>query len=166
MIRIQALCLALLATPALCQEEAPERRLVVEPASLELAIGDSAQLRARVVDADGQDLDEDVFFFSRSRDVVAVDREGLVKALQQGSVEVVVRTRRSGGAGEGQGSRRLLGKRLTTTVNVTVAPAVLTSISLELPQVALLTGTSLRPTVVSTDVREETRVVYCSLPTN
>ena len=60
----------------------PAARIVIQPPSLELQIGETATLEASVIGADGQTLDEEVFFFSRARRSVTVDREGKVEAVE------------------------------------------------------------------------------------
>lgn len=116
-------------------EEEPAARIVVEPAALELAVGDTAQLTASVIGADGAPLEVELMYFSRARRAVSVDAEGRVEAFAPGTHELVVRTRRgaSGDGGEEQEGRRELGERLTATVEVVVPRPPVTSLELEVP---------------------------------
>ena len=78
---------ALLAMPLLAQERklnADEVVVRVKPASLTLAVGQTAQLKAEVVDIGGRPVDARVFFFSRARRQVQVDRSGKVTARRPG----------------------------------------------------------------------------------
>lgn len=132
---LAAALLAALALPAQAfQEGAGEsasagNRLVVEPAALELSVGDTAVLEARVVDAGGDAVDEQVFFFSRARRSVSVDGDGNVEALRPGTFTVVART------------RGLREDRLSFDVTVTVAPPPIARVSFAEPLNAVYAGT-------------------------
>ena len=80
------------ATALLCQdpEASPDLRIEVEPTALELEVGGSAQLNARVLDAAGAEADVEVVFFSRQRASVSV-QGGLVTAHRPGDFVVVAR---------------------------------------------------------------------------
>ncbi len=71
----------------------------VEPPSLQLSVGDTTQLQASVVDVGGRPVEATVFFFSRDRRSVAVDRSGKVLARRPGEFEIIARVagRRRGG---------------------------------------------------------------------
>lgn len=118
-------------------------RIVVEPATLTLEIGEEAQLAARLVDEVGATVAGDLLYFSRARRSVSVDGTGKVKALKAGSYEIIVRDRtgRSSG-GENQASRASLGARLSTTVAVTVRAPKLVSLELVAPAADVFVGTS------------------------
>ncbi len=77
----------LLATAASAQQPA---ELMVEPAELELAVGQTAELRAEVRDASGNTLDRRVIFFSRARRSVGVTPAGRVEAHRPGEHTLVV----------------------------------------------------------------------------
>lgn len=77
-----ALTLAVSAAAATAQE-APYR-LVVDPPSLALRVGDTVRVTARVVDAAGRPVDAQIRFFSRARNELAVSRDGEVIALRGG----------------------------------------------------------------------------------
>ena len=150
---IATLAVAAPAAPAQDPEEAPpERKLEVEPTQLELQVGDKAKLVARVVDGEGQVLEEEVFFFSRGRRSVTVDKEGNVEALAPGSFTIVVRTRRARRSDNDQQSRALLGERLTATVSVTILPPPLERIELAEPVEGVFAGTSSTLIVSAFDV--------------
>ena len=54
---------ALLSSSAVAQDAGP--RIVVEPAELTLEVGESAQLEATALDAEGKEMDMEIMFFSR-----------------------------------------------------------------------------------------------------
>lgn len=66
--------------------------LRVEPTSLDLDVGEEAQLDATVVGADGSPVEgHEIFFFSAARRSVAVDRQaGAVQALAPGDYQLIV----------------------------------------------------------------------------
>ncbi|MFT5048876.1 MAG: hypothetical protein ACI8QZ_000263 [Chlamydiales bacterium] len=127
-----------------------ERELIVEPASIEIESGDETRIVAYVKDADGERSDEEVFFFSRARRSVTVDKEGQVVALQPGAFEIVVRTKRpSGEDSEAQ--------RLSTTIPVTVNAPPLERLELTLPAGMIHAGTRIDLGIVAMDVRSRPR---------
>lgn len=137
----------------------PTARIVIQPPSLELQVGETATLEASVIGADGQTLDEEVFFFSRARRSVTVDREGKVEALAPGQFTIVARTRRQRGTGEGQEGRVSLGERLTTEVSVTIHPPPLVGLTLTAPEGSLYAGTEVDLSVRGMDDRGAPRDV-------
>ena len=152
----------LLLSPALhsTQDAAPSgARIVVQPPSLELQVGDTANLTASVVGSDGQPLDEEVFFFSRARRSVTIDRAGKVEALAPGQFTIVARTRRRGATAEGQESRVSLGDRLTAEVPVTIMPPPLVALTVIAPEERLYAGTEVDLQVRGTDDRGAERAV-------
>lgn len=134
-------------------------RIVVQPSSLELQVGDTATLKAQVLGAEGEVLDEEIFFFSRGRRSVTVDSEGNVEALAPGTFTIVARTRRRGATAEGQESRVSLGERLTAEVTVTVLPPPLVELAIVAPAGRLYAGTEVDFQVRGTDDRGVSRVV-------
>lgn len=71
-------------------EEQPEEQLQVEPAEVELGVGETQQLSASVTGANGESMpDTTVVFFSRDRKAVSVTRDGLVKANEPGAYSLV-----------------------------------------------------------------------------
>ena len=81
----------------------------VTPAKLTLKIGEEIQLEVQALDVGGRPVDAQIFFFSRDRRSVSVDRNGIVKAIKPGSFQIIARA----------GGRRRGG--VTTIVPVTVA---------------------------------------------
>ncbi|MCZ6794269.1 MAG: Ig-like domain-containing protein [Planctomycetota bacterium] len=71
-------------------EEPKPARLDVQPTALELGVGDTARLEAKVLDATGKDLTRRIVFFSLDRRSVTVDRSGKVTARRPGEFTVVV----------------------------------------------------------------------------
>lgn len=104
-------------------------RIEVVPDEVTLDVGQTVQLKAAVLDAQGATMDEPVFFFSRSRTGLSVDAEGLVKALAPGDHRVVLRTRRKEG------------HRVQATVQVHVREPALDGIVLEQDLAKIYAGT-------------------------
>ena len=155
----RALIVAALASatsPAIvAQQEAEGRKLIVEPASLELEIGGKAQLTARVVDDSGKPLEIQVNFFSRSRSGVSVDSEGNVEALSGGDHTVVASSRRRGGP------------RLRVEIPVVVAYPPVERIEFRSPETEFYTGTTQRIELATFDVTgAERREVQPTLTTS
>lgn len=79
--RVFGLLLAFSLITPLAQAQTSEALSIqVEPASLNLDVGESAQLEARVVDAEGAEREAPILFFSRDRRSVGVDSAGQVMA--------------------------------------------------------------------------------------
>jgi len=90
-LALVALCAAA-GTQASAQQDSPRSaalRLLVEPAGLELEVGATADLRARVVDHAGEPVERNVVFYSRSPRDVAVTPGGEVSAHGPGRHVVV-----------------------------------------------------------------------------
>lgn len=130
-------------------EETSGRRLVVVPAKLELDVGDETTIEAYVVGPDGTRSEEDVFFFSRGRRSVSVDRDGLVKALASGSYSIVARTRRPNNEEDGE--------RLTETIEVTITTPPLERIDILAPGASVYAGTSLDLSLEAWDIKGRLR---------
>ena len=89
--RIALVLLAVSLTAALgAQEGATQVRIT--PAEITLPIGETATLKAEVLDAGGRPVKADVFFFSRARRSVRVSQDGEVAAIAAGTFEVVARS--------------------------------------------------------------------------
>ncbi len=120
-----ALALTALGAGVRAQENLTVR---VTPATLQLKVGQEIQLKAEVVDANGNVVEGNVVFFSRSRRALRVNPDGTVLAITPGEHEVVarlvtatdvdMRNLRRGGGGEGP----------SATVTVTIPQPTLTSI--------------------------------------
>ena len=134
----RTLFLSLLAvTPLSAQEdEQPSRSMIVEPTSLELQVGETAQLNVQVMDADGAPEDVRLVYFTRSRGAVIVNSEGKVTAMKPGEFTMTVRTARDAG------------ERVSVDIPVFVAYAELDAIEFEGLPTTLYTGAA-----VSFDVR-------------
>lgn len=77
---------------AFSQDSNQKKKIVVEPASLELNVDEQKQLKATVLNAGGKPTQDTVIFFSRARRSVAVTTEGLVKAMKPGNYQLVAIT--------------------------------------------------------------------------
>ncbi|MGK0481879.1 MAG: hypothetical protein ACJAQ3_001857, partial [Planctomycetota bacterium] len=118
------------------------RSLRIEPAELTIEVGESAQINAQALDANGEPEDAELMFFSRSRRELTVDRaEGVVTGLKPGTYEVIIRERQQS-AGENQEGRASVNARLSGTVKVTVKALPLERIEMSAPDAGLWVGTS------------------------
>ncbi|MFQ6046104.1 MAG: hypothetical protein ACE5PT_07075 [Gemmatimonadales bacterium] len=80
----------LVATGSVVAQEQPSpSRVEVSPSSLNLEVGDTVQLDATVYDSAGREIEAQVFFFARGRNI-AVTRDGRVQALRGGEYTVFV----------------------------------------------------------------------------
>ena len=91
------LLLALLLIAPAQAQTSEEVSVEVEPQSLSLGVGESAQIEARVVNAEGAEQEAPLLFFSRDRRAVGVDSTGQVMAFEPGSFSVIALTRTSEG---------------------------------------------------------------------
>jgi hypothetical protein len=90
MIRTSLRWAALLAALVLIVAPAQAQSVEIEPSSLELQVGETTQLEAFYVDAEGaREADTSVVFFSRARAALPVTRGGEVTAAEPGSYEVI-----------------------------------------------------------------------------
>lgn len=94
---------------AFSQDNNTQKKIVVTPDPVELKMDQEVQLKATVYDAAGNELKDEIIFFSRARRSLAVSTDGLVKAIKPGTFQLVART---------VGSRS---ERVSKTVDVTVA---------------------------------------------
>ena len=97
---VLGLLLALFTVPSVQAQtsESDGATVEVEPASLNLGVGETAQLQARVVGAEGAEQERPILFFSRDRRSVGVDSTGKVTAFEPGSFSVIAM--RPGAEGE------------------------------------------------------------------
>ncbi len=130
-----ALAASLLAGAAFAQEPA---ELVVDPPELTLEVGDTAQLSATVKDADGNEMDRGVIFFSRARRFVGVNPAGMVEAHRPGEHTLVAMTPREPGV-----MNRRADMALMVEIPVTVAFPPLERITIAPLPANLYAGTSL-----------------------
>ena len=70
---------------------------------LTLSVGDKAQLKARLLDKDGQPTEGRLLYISRARRSLRVNRSGELTAIKPGTFEVIVRA-----VGQGHGALREL----------------------------------------------------------
>ena len=118
----------------------------VAPASLNLGVGETAQLQARVVGADGADQESPILFFSRDRRSVGVDSTGKVTAFEPGSFSVIAM--RPGAEGE---------ETIYQEVPVEVAFPPVTSLSFAEPPTQVYAGTRVPLQATGTDATGEPR---------
>ena len=126
---------SLLAGAAAAQEPA---ELVVEPASLTLEVGETAELSATVKDGNGNALEHPVLFFSRARRFVGVNPAGMVEAHRPGEHTLVAMAPR-----DPEAMDRRADMALMVEIPVTVAFPSLESISVAPLPANLYAGTSL-----------------------
>ena len=89
-LRLLAVLVGLLILPGITQAQVDPLSLRVRPAELQLDVGETAQLDAEVIDAQGEVVpDTSVVFFSRDRAAVSVTRGGTVTALQPGQYTLI-----------------------------------------------------------------------------
>ena len=134
-VSASALAASLLAGAAFAQEPA---ELVVDPPELTLEVGDTAQLSATVKDADGNEMDRGVIFFSRARRFVGVNPAGMVEAHRPGEHTLVAMTPREPGV-----MNRRADMALMVEIPVTVAFPPLERITIAPLPANLYAGTSL-----------------------
>jgi hypothetical protein len=125
--------------PAAAQQQAPApaaAKVVVEPATLTLGVGEKATLQATVFDAGGQAIKRPVVFFSSARRAARVTPgTGEVEALRPG--EYVITARVPGGAAGAA--------PVETRVTLTIPYPPVTSIEFVNPPRRAYRGTTLRP---------------------
>jgi len=68
--------------------ERPQFTLNVEQAIAEISIGNTIQLEATLLDKDGQESDKPIAWSSSDEDIATVDSNGLVTAIDNGSVTI------------------------------------------------------------------------------
>lgn len=129
--------------------EKPTRKIIVEPATLNLQLGETAQLNARVVNADGETLPDSVIYFAgnrQSRRAIEVSTTGMVKAIKAGEWVVRVRTV--------SGNRN---NAISTMVPVTVPFPPVTSVEITGTPGNVYAGTRIPLTVAIEDATGEMR---------
>ncbi|MGK7369225.1 MAG: LVIVD repeat-containing protein [Candidatus Halalkalibacterium sp. M3_1C_030] len=91
-VLITALLLLVFQSYVFAQDTESQKQIAVEPSPIELNLGEELQLKAKVLNTEGEEIQDEVIFYSRSRRSVSVTTEGLAKALKPGKFELVVRT--------------------------------------------------------------------------
>lgn len=76
----------------LSQDIKPKKKIVIQPSEIEMKIDQELQLEATVLNAKGEELPDEVIFYSRARRSLAVTTKGVIKALKPGTFTVVART--------------------------------------------------------------------------
>ncbi|MDA7979238.1 MAG: Ig-like domain-containing protein [Pirellulales bacterium] len=119
-------------------------KVVVSPEKLEIKVGESAQLTAKVLDKNGNELQTPVTFFSLSRRQLTVTREGQVTATRPGEFSVLVMPASAGGrrSARGTGTGRGNSNPLRVTIPVKVAFPPVTEVSLTTNTAKLYAGLS------------------------
>lgn len=148
-----ALVIALLATLPVAAQESTQAalQLTIEPAEITLPLGQKVTLAATVKDADGNEIDRPVLFFSLSRRAVTVDAAtGEVEALRPGEYVILARVPVETADGAGGGRRGAAAAEMR--IPVTVPYPAVTSIDVGLPQ-RLYMNTVVRPEIVINDER-------------
>ena len=102
--RLSCCLIAVMAISPMCvkaqdtEEKETTHMVNVTPKAVTLPVGESVQLEAEVVDVGGRPVEgAQVFFFSRSRREVSVDRKGKVTARRPGQFTVIARALIPGG---------------------------------------------------------------------
>ena len=120
--------------------------LVVDPPELTLEVGTTAQLSATVKDADGNELERGVVFFSRARRFVGVNPAGMVEAHRPGEHTLIAMVPREPGAMDRRAEMALM-----VEIPVTVPWPPLASVEIAALPGNLYAGTSLRVSALATD---------------
>jgi len=147
------LAVHLAALPAAAQEQEAAVQLTVqltvEPAELTLRLGQKITLSATVKDADGNEIDRPVLFFSLARRAVTVDAtSGEVEAMRPGEYFLLARVPMDADADARGGRRGTAAAELRIPVTVPYPPV--SSIDVNLPT-NLYTDTVVRPEVLIHD---------------
>ena len=136
-----------LLVPALASAQATNLTLQVQPAEVRLDVGETIQLEAEVVDAQGQVVpDTSIIFFSRDRASVSVTRDGQATAHSPGQFTLVALRPGDGG-----------GERLSQTIPVTVPQPPIQDITFGDTPDQLYAGTQQPITVQAVDASGSTR---------
>ena len=127
----------LASNPPIAQQQPAPDALRVEPLRLALEVGETAQINAAVVDADGNVVNAPVLFLSMSRRDVAVEQDGRVEARRPGEFTIMVRVPTAPGGDAAEG-----GTLLEATVRVTVAQPQITELTFVEPPTRFYAGST------------------------
>ncbi|MEQ9442006.1 MAG: Ig-like domain-containing protein [Cyclobacteriaceae bacterium] len=120
---------------------AQDLKIVVEPAELTLDVEKNAQLKAKVVDAQGNEVSgQQLFFYSRKGKALEVDSTGLVTAHLPGEHQLIIIAPRTAG-----------GERLRLNYPVKVNYPPISEIKIEEVPSQMYAGTTLRLQVTVMD---------------
>lgn len=67
---------------------AQEKKIVIEPETIELGVNETLQLNASVINADGTASSDTVAFFTRNRRALELSRSGMLKAIAPGEYSI------------------------------------------------------------------------------
>ncbi len=138
--------------PAMSAQQ--DQRVVVEPAALELSIGETAQLNAHVVDATGSAVaDAPILFYSLARSAVSVTPDGRLEAHAAGTFQVAALSPREIVPGEPADRTGRYDSGIRTLITVTVAPLPISSLDWSGTPTELPVGASVPLHVVALDSR-------------
>jgi len=133
--------------PARASAQATNLTLQVEPEDVRLDVGETIQLNAEVVDAQGQVVpDTSIIFFSRDRAAVSVTRDGQATAHRPGQFTLVALRPGDGGV-----------ERLTQSIPVTVPQPPIQEITFGDAPDTLYAGTQQPLTIQAIDASGTTR---------
>ena len=122
-------------------QAAPARTLRLNLTEVTLSVGDTAQLVAEVVNADGEVVEAELGYFSRNRRSVSVGRsDGMLTAIKPGTFQIIIRERLKEAAATQEG-RAKPQERLSGVVKVTVLARPLERLELSAPDHGLYVGT-------------------------
>ena len=107
---IVVLLIGILTNNILAQETENELKIITDPEVITLDVGQELQLKAMLVNAEGEVQPDTMIYFSRARRSLSVTRSGLMKALEPGSYSVIVYK-------TAQGDHPVMRKNVTVTVN-------------------------------------------------
>lgn len=107
---IVVLLIGILTNNILAQETENELKIITDPEIITLDVGQELQLKAMLVNAEGEVQPDTMIYFSRARRSLSVTRSGLMKALEPGSYSVIVYK-------TAQGDHPVMRKNVTVTVN-------------------------------------------------
>ncbi len=139
------------------EEAAPSRTLRLDPLEITLGVGETAQLTAQALNADGEPEEAELGFFSRSRKSVSVGRtDGMLTAMKPGSFEIIVRERLKEAPANQEGRAETM-VRLSGVIKVTVLARPLESLELIAPDHGLYVGTVAAFSAKGTDVQGSVR---------
>lgn len=87
---IVVLLIGILTNNTLAQETENELKIITDPEVITLDVGQELQLKAMLVNTEGEVQPDTMIYFSRARRSLSVTRSGLMKALEPGSYSVIV----------------------------------------------------------------------------
>lgn len=104
------LMITLISNPISAQEADNGLKIVTDPENITLDVGQEMQIKAMLLNADGDVQPDTMIYFSRARRSLSVTRSGMMKALEPGSYTVIVYK-------TAQGDNPVMRKNITVKVN-------------------------------------------------